>query len=77
MTAPLWTPSPERIEKAAITAFRRQAEVRSGRPLADTRALHAWSVEDRGQFCPDNPGVAVCGLFAAENDVHIACFLDR
>jgi len=50
MTAPLWTPSPERIEKAAITAFRRQAEVRSGRPLADTRALHAWSVEDRGQF---------------------------
>ena len=40
----LWTPDRERIEAAAITAFRRDAEPVAGVPLPDYDALHAWSV---------------------------------
>ncbi|MCE1185707.1 MAG: acetoacetate--CoA ligase [Rhodocyclales bacterium] len=48
--APLWTPSPERIAAAGITAFARQAEARWGRALPDYPALHAWSVAFPEEF---------------------------
>jgi len=50
MTQPLWTPSPERVQKAALTGFRRAAEGHTGRALPDYRALHAWSVSDPADF---------------------------
>ncbi|WP_374616731.1 acetyl-coenzyme A synthetase N-terminal domain-containing protein, partial [Thauera aminoaromatica] len=42
---PLWTPSPERIAAANVTAFRLAAEQRWKVSLPDYEALHAWSVE--------------------------------
>ncbi len=47
---PLWTPSRERVEEAALTAFTALAQERTGRHFADYDALHAWSVEDPGAF---------------------------
>ncbi len=47
---PLWTPTAEAVERAALTAFARAAEARTGRRFPDFRALHAWSVEDRAAF---------------------------
>ena len=41
---PLWSPSPERIARSRIEAFRRQAESRSGEMLHDYAALWQWSV---------------------------------
>jgi acetoacetyl-CoA synthetase len=49
-SAKLWSPSADAIESAALTAFRRQAETRAGRPLANYRDLHRWSIEDRAGF---------------------------
>lgn len=50
MTAPLWTPSPERIELTQLTGFRRYAEALAGRPLADYDTLHAWSIANSEAF---------------------------
>ncbi|ENO97713.1 acetoacetyl-CoA synthetase [Thauera phenylacetica B4P] len=47
---PLWTPSPERIAAASVTAFRLAAERRWGVALPDYEALHAWSVAQPEQF---------------------------
>ncbi len=47
---PLWTPSEERVLRAAMTGFRRRAEPWSGRVLPDYDALHAWSVDDVAGF---------------------------
>ncbi len=50
MNKPLWSPSPEMIARTPIEALRRAAEQVAGQPLADTRALHAWSIADRASF---------------------------
>jgi acetoacetyl-CoA synthetase len=47
---PLWRPSAGRAEAAQMTAFRRWCEPRAGRALADSRALHVWSVAERDAF---------------------------
>ncbi|MFN8831815.1 MAG: acetoacetate--CoA ligase [Labrys sp. (in: a-proteobacteria)] len=47
---PLWTPSPDRIAAAGITAFREAANARFGLTLADSRDLHRWSVAHPGAF---------------------------
>ena len=47
---PLWTPSPERIAAANVTAFRLAAEQRWKVSLPDYEALHAWSVEHPEPF---------------------------
>ena len=47
---PLWTPSPERIAAANVTAFRLAAERRWGAALPDYEALHAWSVAQPERF---------------------------
>jgi acetoacetyl-CoA synthetase len=47
---PLWTPSPERIAAAPLTAFTRRAAAVSGLPISDYDSLHRWSVEDREGF---------------------------
>ncbi|MDH4143537.1 MAG: acetoacetate--CoA ligase [Acidimicrobiia bacterium] len=50
MDAPLWTPSADRADAAAITEFRHRAAAVAGRDLADYEALHAWSLAEPGSF---------------------------
>ena len=47
---PLWSPSPERVASANVTAFRLAAEQRWGVTLPDYDALHAWSIAQPEQF---------------------------
>ncbi len=47
---PLWTPSPERIARAQISAFMAEAAARSGRELNDYQDLWQWSVDERADF---------------------------
>ncbi|MFT4186964.1 MAG: acetoacetate--CoA ligase [Aeromicrobium sp.] len=46
----LWSPDAESVETARITAFREQAERRSGLDLPDYDALWRWSVDDLEGF---------------------------
>ncbi|KAF1069230.1 MAG: Acetyl-coenzyme A synthetase [Pseudomonas citronellolis] len=50
MSTPLWTPSPDRIAASRLEAFRHFVNQRFSLDLADYPALHAWSVEQRGNF---------------------------
>ena len=50
MSAPLWQPTAEQIERAQWTAFRRRAEERAGRDLSDPAALHRWSIDESAAF---------------------------
>ncbi|MGE8497992.1 MAG: acetoacetate--CoA ligase, partial [Pseudomonas sp.] len=50
MTAPLWTPSAERIAATRLEAFRHFVNDRHALQLADYPALHAWSVAEREAF---------------------------
>ena len=50
MNLPLWTPSPERIAAAPMTAFMAEAAKTTGRAMADYDALYAWSIDDREAF---------------------------
>jgi len=50
MSEPLWTPSPERIESANLTAFVRHACERFGAAARDQVELHNWSVTEPAQF---------------------------
>ncbi len=49
-SAPLWTPSKERIAAAPLTAFMADASQRAGRKFSHYAELHAWSVADREAF---------------------------
>ncbi len=50
MTAPLWVPEPERARASNIDHLRRAVNERHALDLADSTALHAWSVRDPGAF---------------------------
>ncbi len=45
MAAPLWTPTPQRVADANITAFARRVEARHGVQLRDYEALWRWSID--------------------------------
>ncbi|MGE3306222.1 MAG: acetoacetate--CoA ligase [Rhizobiaceae bacterium] len=47
---PLWTPSPERVAKSAMTAFMREAGKRTGLAFSDYPSLHRWSIDERADF---------------------------
>jgi acetoacetyl-CoA synthetase len=47
---PLWTPSPQRIERANITAFARRLAQRHNTDLSDYRRLWQWSVDHKADF---------------------------
>jgi acetoacetyl-CoA synthetase len=47
---PLWTPSPEKIANARITAFAKRAEALTGTSFPDYKSLWAWSVADPAAF---------------------------
>ncbi|HTO09664.1 MAG TPA: acetoacetate--CoA ligase [Myxococcota bacterium] len=50
MTAPLWSPSAERIERAALTRFRRRSESQTGQSFPAYADLWRWSVDERAAF---------------------------
>ena len=50
MSERLWAASPERILGSNIDRFRRSIVAETGLALADTRALHKWSIEEPGSF---------------------------
>ncbi|QIB50427.1 acetoacetate--CoA ligase [Pseudomonas sp. OIL-1] len=50
MSAPLWTPTPDRIAASRMDGFRRYVEQRHQLELVDYPALHAWSIEQRSVF---------------------------
>jgi len=50
---PLWSPSPERIAHAGITAFMKLVSERHGIAIADYASLHAWSVANLEDFWRD------------------------
>jgi acetoacetyl-CoA synthetase len=47
---PMWTPSPERVERANLTRYRRWLEDRRGLRLASYDELWRWSVDDLDGF---------------------------
>ncbi|MFL5816301.1 MAG: acetoacetate--CoA ligase [Conexibacter sp.] len=46
----LWTPSPERVERAWLTQYQRWLEPRIGRTFGSYRELWQWSVDDIDAF---------------------------
>ncbi|MHA6687364.1 acetoacetate--CoA ligase [Mesorhizobium sp. A556] len=46
----LWTPTPERIETAPMTAFMKAVAAKSGSALSSYAQLHRWSIDDREAF---------------------------
>lgn len=42
---PIWTPSPERVRRAALTRFMHYVQERYKAPVHDYSSLHHWSVE--------------------------------
>ena len=50
MSEILWQPSPERIAKTRLDAFRRRCNERHHLALADYPALHQWSIDQRADF---------------------------
>ncbi len=50
MDAPLWTPSPERVASANLTAFRQQVVDEWGVDVPDYAALYRWSVDNIDKF---------------------------
>jgi len=50
MESPLWQPSPERIARANLTAFRRRVRERTAPQVTDFASLYRWSVERPEQF---------------------------
>ena len=60
----LWTPGPERVRQANVTAFTDWLARERGRRFADYNALWRWSVEDLEGFWQalwDYFGIAVLG----------------
>jgi acetoacetyl-CoA synthetase len=49
-TNPIWSPSPERVERAQLTRFMRFVRERHHAPVPDYPALHRWSVEFPERF---------------------------
>jgi acetoacetyl-CoA synthetase len=49
-TSPIWTPSPERVTSANLTAFMAAVAKRWGRRLSDYTSLHRWSVDHPEEF---------------------------
>jgi acetoacetyl-CoA synthetase len=64
--SPLWTPTPERVARANLTAFIERVHRDWGCEVGEYRSLYDWSVRAPEQFWP-----AVwrfCGVIAAERD---------
>jgi acetoacetyl-CoA synthetase len=71
----LWTPSPDRIRRARLTAFIEHSRHATGRSFDDYAALHQFSIEDREAFWT---GVwDFCGVIAEQRGERVAADIDR
>lgn len=50
MSQPLWTPSPERVERANVSKFASLVAEREGIELPDYQSLHRWSIGSDEKF---------------------------
>jgi len=50
MPTPIWTPTDSRVKDSVLTDFLRWMRAEKGVDLADSVALHRWSVAERGAF---------------------------
>ena len=69
--SPLWSPSPERIERARLTRFLQFVKGRHQAPILDYKTLHAWSVE-----FPENFWSAVWDFFEVRSTTKGASILE-
>ncbi len=69
MTAPLWTPSPDRIAASNLDTFRVTVNARHDLTLADSDALHAWSIAEPALFW--DAVWDVCGIVGDKGGVVI------
>jgi len=65
MTAPLWTPSPDRIRDANITRFLEHVRRDCAPDVASQAGLYRWSVEQPEKFWPQV--WAFCGIKASKS----------
>jgi acetoacetyl-CoA synthetase len=63
---PLWTPSPDRVARANLTAFAERVRRDWRRDVGDYRSLYDWSVACPEQFWPTV--WRFCGVIAAERE---------
>jgi acetoacetyl-CoA synthetase len=75
MTAPLWTPSAERVARANLTAFMAAVEAEWRVRVPDYAALHRWSVEAPEQFW--SSVWDFCGIVAETRGDRVALHLER
>ncbi|MCZ6640646.1 MAG: acetoacetate--CoA ligase [Gammaproteobacteria bacterium] len=50
IAAPLWTPGPARVGESNLRRFMAEASATCGRDFPDYQSLHAWSIEEPGEF---------------------------
>ncbi len=65
MSDKMWTPSPERVAAARMTAFARRIAERFEIEISDYRTLHAWSVRNPAEFWSEI--WAYCDVIAARS----------
>ncbi|HEY4127329.1 MAG TPA: acetoacetate--CoA ligase [Gammaproteobacteria bacterium] len=65
MSAPLWTPSPDRIRDANITHFLNHIRAEVAPDVTNQQALYRWSVEHPEKFWPQV--WAFCGIKASRH----------
>jgi acetoacetyl-CoA synthetase len=73
--APVWTPSPERVRQANLTAFLAFLRTKDIAPCADYGALYRWSVESPEEFWAALWDF--CGVVASRRWNRVAVDLDR
>ena len=67
MNEPMWRPSAERVEKARMTAFLREARDRWQADIEDYTTLYRWSIEQTARLLMEIAG----------RDVKIVCEQER
>jgi acetoacetyl-CoA synthetase len=70
MTAPSWSPSPERLAASNLTTFITYLEARGHGSFPDYRTLHEWSITDQGAFW--SAVWSFCGVVGDPGDVPVA-----
>ncbi|MGZ5040350.1 MAG: acetoacetate--CoA ligase [Usitatibacter sp.] len=72
---PLWTPSPELVAAANMTAFMKRVNERHKLALGDYESLHAWSVSHLEQFW--EAVWEFCGVIAGKHGKHVLVDADK
>ena len=72
---PLWTPSPDRVANANLTAFRERVAAKYGLSLPDYDALYDWSIDHPEAFWAEVWDF--CGVIAAGRGERVLVDADR